>query len=65
MKNVFYRCLLINLLRAKLGFDRKVVLAVASFGTAVTLWKVGTARSTFKIPSKFVVIFLNEVTLEN
>ncbi|XP_045456077.1 uncharacterized protein LOC123665891 [Melitaea cinxia] len=44
---------IINLLLAKVRFDRKIALAVASSGIAATLLKGGrTAHSTFKLPLK-------------
>ncbi|XP_045456894.1 uncharacterized protein LOC123666920 [Melitaea cinxia] len=44
---------IINLLLAKVRSDRKIALAVASFGIAATLLKGGrTAHSTFKLPLK-------------
>ena len=56
----FFRCsggtdktFLINLLLAKVRFDKKNVLAVASSGIAATLLEVGgTAHSTFKLQLK-------------
>ena len=44
---------LINLLLAKVRFDRKIALAVASSGIVATLLEGGrTAHSTFNLPLK-------------